>query len=66
MISTIKELKDIIKDLPDDMEVTGYNGGNGDLVQLSSWFTSDEDLNEEELKDSHPNGFKATLVISTD
>jgi hypothetical protein len=30
MIRTIKELREIIKDLPDDMLVVGYNGGNGD------------------------------------
>ena len=29
-IKTIKDLKDIIKDLPDNMEIAGYKGGNGD------------------------------------
>lgn len=27
-IRTVKELKEVIKDLPDDMEVEGYDGGD--------------------------------------
>lgn len=59
MIRTIKELKEIIQNLPDDMEVMGYNGGNGDLVCISHWIISEEDLDEDL-------DVKPTLVISTD
>ena len=31
-IKTIKDLKKIIKDLPDNMEISGYKGGNGDYT----------------------------------
>jgi hypothetical protein len=30
-IRTIKDLKELIQDLPDDVEVMCYNGGNGGL-----------------------------------
>ncbi len=66
MIRTIKDLKEIIKDLPDDMEVMGYNGGNGDLVCISHWIISEKTLTEEEIRDGYPNGVTPTLVISTD
>ena len=66
MIQTIKELKNLIKDLPDDMDVMGYNGGNGDLVVLSHWIISKETLTEEEIKEGYPDGLTPILVISTD
>ena len=66
MIRTIKELKEIIQNLPDDMEVMGYNGGNGDLVCISHWILSESTLTEEEIRDGYPNGVIPTLVISTD
>jgi len=66
MIRTIKELKKIIQDLPDDMEVMGYNGGNGDLVCIDHWIISENTLTEEEIRDGYPDGVTPTLVISTD
>ena len=36
-ILTIKDLKEVIKNLPDDMDVMGYNGGNGDLFRIGHW-----------------------------
>jgi hypothetical protein len=63
MIKTIKELKEIIKDLPDDMEVMGYKGGNGDLWWVSHWIISEDTLTEEEIKDGYPDGVIPTLVI---
>lgn len=54
MLLTIKDLKDVIKNLPDDMPLGGYNGGNGDLVVLSHWISEDEESEE-----------SPTFVIST-
>lgn len=34
---TIKDLKQQIENLPDDMIVMAYTGGNGDLHPVSSW-----------------------------
>lgn len=64
MIRNIKELKDIILKLPDDMEIMGYNGVNGDLCCVSYWINSDETLTEEEKHDSYPDGVIPTLVLS--
>ena len=55
MIETIKDLKNLIKDLPDDMDVMGYNGGNGDLYTILYWIN--------EPNEEYPNG---TLVISVE
>jgi hypothetical protein len=52
----IKDLKKIIQNLPDNMDVMGYNGGNGNLYCIDHW------VNEEESEE-YPNG---TLVISVD
>lgn len=60
MIITIKDLKEIIKDLPDDMDVMGYNGGNGDLICLSHWIS---ELDWNNADEEYPNGL---LVISVD
>ena len=65
-IKTVKELKEIIKDLPDDMEIGGYNGGNGDLVCVGYWIISEDTLTEQEIKDGYPNGVTPTLVFDTD
>jgi hypothetical protein len=40
---TIKELKEKIKTLSDDMPVLGYKGGNGDLVSISTWISNDDE-----------------------
>jgi len=66
MIRTIKDLKEIIKDLPDDMEVMGYRGGNGDLYLVDFWIISEDTLTEEEIRDGYPNGVTPTLVLSVD
>ena len=66
MINTIKDLKTLIHDLPDDMVVMGYRGGNGDLYPISHWIISDDTLTEDEKKDGYPTGITPTLVISID
>jgi len=66
MIKTIKDLKEIVQNLPDDMEVMGYKGGNGDLWCVSHWIISEETLTDEEKRDGYPNGVIPTLVISVD
>jgi hypothetical protein len=40
---TIKDLKEKIEKLPDDIPVLGYKGGNGDLYFVSSWIHEDEE-----------------------
>jgi hypothetical protein len=49
-IRTIKDLKELIQDLPDDVEVMCYNGGNGSLWPISHWIVSKDTLTEEELR----------------
>lgn len=61
----IKELKEIIKDLPDDMLVSGYND-YGDLVSFSYWLVTEDTLTDEEKRDGYPDGVTPTFVISTD
>lgn len=66
MIRTIKELKEIIQNLLDDMKVMGFNSGNGNLVCVSYWIIFESTLTKEEIRDGYPNGVTPTLVISTD
>ena len=40
---TVKDLKEKIKNLPDDMPVLGYNGGNGDLYPIATWIGDDDE-----------------------
>lgn len=40
---TVKELKEKLENLPDDMPVLGYKGGNGDLVVVTSWIGEDDE-----------------------
>jgi hypothetical protein len=40
MINNIKELKEAIKNLPDDLSVGAYNGGPH-LVQIAGWLSED-------------------------
>lgn len=65
IIRTVKDIKNIINNLPDDMLVAGYNGGD-DLVCLSSWVISEDTLTKEEIEEGYPNGVEPTLIISTD
>jgi hypothetical protein len=62
---TIKKLKEIIKDLPDDMEVFGYKGGNGDLHSVSI-YTTDKYEGEEEKKQRLEKGIPVSLTIDVD
>lgn len=65
-IRTIKDLKEVIKDFPDDMGVMGYNGGNGDLFLIGYWVISKETLSDEEIQQGYPEGVTPTFVISVD
>ena len=64
MIKTIKDLKEIIQNLPDDMEVMGYKGGY--LWCISHWIISETTLTDEEKRDGYPNGVIPTFVLSVD
>ncbi len=64
MINTIKDLKEIIQNLPDDMLIRAYNNGNGDLHLIDShWILSKDNLTEEEMR-GYLHEVIATLVIS--
>ena len=39
---TVKELKEKLEKLPDDMPVLGYKDENGDLYSVLSWISDDE------------------------
>jgi hypothetical protein len=65
-IYTIKDLREAIKDLPEDMLVKGYKGGNGDLYSVGSWIISKDTLTEEEIKGGYPEGVIPTFVIDMD
>lgn len=42
LITNVKELKEAIKDLPDDMWVAAYNG-DGDLHQILGYESEDDE-----------------------
>ena len=65
-IETIKDLKEMIKNLPDDMPVMGYKGGNGDSFPVGAFTLTKKDMTEEELKDGYPDGFTDTFFIDID
>lgn len=65
-IRTIKDLKEVIKDFPDDMDVMGYRGGNGDLYRIGYWTITEETLSDEEKREGYPKGVIPTFVISVD
>lgn len=44
MIKTIKDLREAIKELPDDMPVSGYAGSGREECLVSSWIS---DIDEE-------------------
>ena len=54
-ILTIQDLKNAIYNLPDNMDVMCYNGGNGDLFRIGHW------INEKDHE--YPEG---AFVISVD
>ena len=62
---TIKDIKKIIENLPEDMEVFGYNGGNGDLLPVS-FYTSTKHEGKEEREERIKSGKKATLIVAVD
>jgi hypothetical protein len=62
-INNIKQLKELIKDLPDDMPIKGYDGGNGSLYQVSYWINSKETLDEEELQSYIDAGESVPLLV---
>lgn len=62
IIRTVKDLKESIKDLPDDMLVKGYPDNRGDSV---SYFLMTKDMmTEEELNDGYPDGFQDMMMVS--
>lgn len=66
MINTVKDLKEVIQNLPDDMLIRAYNGGNGDIHPFSShWILSKDNLTEEEIK-GYNHEVISTLVLSID
>lgn len=66
MIGAINDMKTLIQDLPDDMIVVGYMGGNGDLYKVDHWIYSEETISEEEKEKDFPNGIRLTLVLDID
>lgn len=66
MITTVKDLKNALSKLPDDMEVKGYKGGDGELYPVSAFIMSKETLTEEELQDGYPDGLTPVLVLDID
>ena len=63
IIRTVKELKDVIKDLPDDMLVDGYTSG-GYSAAVDYFIMTEDMLSEEEIRDGYPDGFKDKIMIS--
>lgn len=43
-ILTIKDLKEVIENLSDDMDVMGYRAGQGDLYRIGYWIDEDPDV----------------------
>jgi len=60
----IKELKEIIKNLPDDMQVLGSCGDQ--LYCPGHFILSEDTLTDEEIKDGYPLGVTPTFVITVD
>jgi hypothetical protein len=58
LIKTIKELKEAIKDLPDEMLVEGYNGGDTP-TNVTVWTIDKDEITDEDINDG-------IFVISTD
>ena len=61
----IKEFKEIINDLPDDMQVLGLCG-NGVFHSVSHFIISEDNLTNEEIKNNYPLGVSPTLIITID
>lgn len=68
MIYTIKDLKETIKNLPDDMLVKSYVGGNGDLVSVSGYTRTIDDFTPEEIEGYKIEGKEIipTFIINAD
>lgn len=65
MIRTIKELKEAIKNLPDDMLVQGYDGSDRECF-ITYWLMTEDTLTEEEINDGFDGVAPSIFVISTD
>ena len=65
-MTTIKELKQLIKDLPDSMEIQWVDPRDGSLTNGSMYVMTKKDMTEEELNDGYPDGFLDYLVINPD
>ena len=64
-IKTVKDLKELVKNLPDDMPVEGWKG-NGVPYPVDGSVFLKSSLTEEELRDGYPNGFVDKLIIDVD
>jgi hypothetical protein len=63
VINNIKQLKELIKDLPDDMLIKGYAGGDGSLYKIGYWIYSNETLDDEELQSFINAGESIPLLV---
>ncbi|MCK9445708.1 hypothetical protein M0Q50_02320 [bacterium] len=61
-VYTIKGLKDVIKNLPDDMEVKGYKNGKEEMCIINTSLLSNKTITDEEINDND----KPILVICID
>ena len=57
-ISTVKELKELIENLPNDMEVIGYDGSDRDC-SINTWILKADEVEDDSFT-------KDVLTISTD
>jgi hypothetical protein len=65
LIKTVKELKDVISNLPDDMEVQGYDGSDR-TCNISFWLHTKDTLSYEEINDGYNGVPPSIMIISTD
>jgi hypothetical protein len=63
-IKNIKELKEAIKNLPDNMEIVGYDGGDG--YRPVSLYTTDVGEEQAEGREEKIRKGEIKLTISTD
>jgi len=62
-LNNVKELKDFISDLPDDMILEGYDGTDKTNFIIRTHIITEDTLDQDEIEDGYPNGVTPTLVI---